>query len=138
LNSGLRVFSRERALAFLHLYPRGFSFTTTITLAFLCNDYTVKYIPIEYRVREGKSKIKPIQDGTNFIGLIVRTVLYFNPLKIFLPISAAMMLAAILIFVYTTLVFGRVMDITVITVTVTAVEIMLFGLLADLIVKRVR
>jgi len=138
LNSGLRVFSRERALEFLHLYPRGFSFTTTITLAFLCSDYTVKYVPIEYGIREGKSKIRPLQDTLNFTGFIVRTILYFNPLKIFMPVSALMLLVAGLVFLYTAFALGRVMDITVITIIVTAVEIALFGLLADLVVKRVR
>ncbi len=138
LNSGLRVFRRGRAIEFLHLYPSGFSFTTTITLAFLSSDYTVEYVPIDYRVRQGKSKINPIQDGFNFTGLIVRTILYFNPLKVFLPFSLLLLLAAFMVFLYTAFMLGRVMDIATITLTVTAVEVLLFGLLADLIVKRVR
>jgi len=138
LNSGLRVFNRERAMEFFHLFPRGFSFTTTITLAFLSSDYTVEYVPIDYCPRKGKSKIRPIQDGLGFALLILRTILYFNPLKVFLPISALMALAALLVFVYTAFMEGRVMDITVITLTIAAVQVALVGLLADLIVKRVR
>jgi len=57
---------------------------------------------------------------------------------VFLPISALMALAALLVFVYTAFMEGRVMDITVITLTIAAVQVALVGLLADLIVKRVR
>jgi glycosyltransferase involved in cell wall biosynthesis len=138
LNSGLRVFDRRMAMEFFHLYPRGFSFTTTITLAFLSSDYSVEYVPIDYCPRKGRSKISPIKDGLGFTLLIVRTILYFNPLKVFLPISALMMLAALALFAYTALVQGRVMDISVVTLSLSAVQVALVGLLADLIVKRAR
>jgi glycosyltransferase involved in cell wall biosynthesis len=138
LNSGLRVFRRDRALEFIHLYPRGFSFTTTITLAFLCNDYTVKYVPIDYRPRRGRSKINPISDGLAFAALIVRTMLYFNPLKVFIPAASLMLLVAASVFSYSAFVLGRVMDITVVTLTLAAVEVALVGLLAELVVKRRR
>jgi glycosyltransferase involved in cell wall biosynthesis len=138
LNSGMRVFRKDAAMEFLHMYPQGFSFTTTITLAFLCNDHTVNYVPIDYHLRTGKSKIRPLQDGLNFIMIIVRTVLYFNPLRIFLPISLAMMAAAAAVFAYTSILMGRVMDITVILLALSSVQIAVFGLLAELIVKRVR
>ncbi|MGD9107982.1 MAG: glycosyltransferase family 2 protein [Gammaproteobacteria bacterium] len=86
LNSGLRVFKKELAKKFHNLICDGFSFTTTITLAFLCNNYRVKYTPIEYFARTGSSKIKPFRDTINFITLIVTTVLYFRPLRIlFIP-----------------------------------------------------
>jgi glycosyltransferase involved in cell wall biosynthesis len=138
LNSGLRVFRRAQAMEFLHLYPRGFSFTTTITLAFLCSDYTVKYVPIEYRPRRGRSKIRPVHDGISFIALIVRTILYFNPLKVFLPLACGIMALSFAVFAYSAFVAHRVMDITVVSLIVTAVEVALVGLLADLVVKRSR
>ena len=88
LNSGMRLMKKDVVLKFQNLLPQNFSFTTTITLAMLCNHYHVKYIPINYAMRvSGKSKIKPFRDILNFIQLIVRTVMYFNPLKIFIPIS---------------------------------------------------
>ncbi|MFH0862930.1 MAG: glycosyltransferase family 2 protein [Candidatus Altiarchaeota archaeon] len=136
LNSGMRVFRREVAMKYLHLYPRGFSFTTTITLAMLCDDYSVKYVPVDYNVRRGKSKIRPLKDGLNFIAIILRTILYFNPLRIFLPISMAIIAAGLLVFAYTSIVLGRVMDITVVTLILSGVQVALFGMLAELIVKR--
>ena len=82
LNSGLRVMKKEVLERFIRILPDGFSFTSTITLSMLTNGYSVKYVPIDYFKREGKSKIKPIQDTLNFIQLIIRIVLYFDPLKI--------------------------------------------------------
>jgi glycosyltransferase involved in cell wall biosynthesis len=85
LNSGLRAFRKRDVEPFMGLLPSGFSFTTTITLAMLCNDMLVKYIPINYEHRKGRSKIKPLQDTYNFILLVLRTVCFFNPLKVFMP-----------------------------------------------------
>jgi hypothetical protein len=87
LNSGLRAFRRELVLAYRPILPQGFSFTTTITLAALTNAHRVDYVPVDYAKRAGKSKIRPIHDTLAFTGLIIRTVLYFNPLKIFCPVA---------------------------------------------------
>ncbi|MFH1403147.1 MAG: glycosyltransferase family 2 protein [Candidatus Altiarchaeota archaeon] len=136
LNSGLRIISREKALEFLELCPSGFSFTTTITLAFLSNDYTVKYVPINYGRRVGESKIRPIRDGMNFMILIIRSIVYFNPLKVFLPVSALLFTASLAVFLYSWVILGRVMDITVTVILMSSVQVALFGLLADMLAKK--
>jgi len=87
LNSGLRVFRRDVALRFVRILSDGFSFTTTITVAMLINDYQVHYEPIDYSHRKGKSKIKPIRDTLRFVQIILRTGIYFAPLRIFMPIA---------------------------------------------------
>ena len=86
LNSGMRVMRRELPLQYFDILPEGFSFTTTITLASLCDGYRVEYIPVDYAQRLGSSKIKPI-DALNFLTLILRTMTYFRPLRIFVPVS---------------------------------------------------
>ncbi|RMF57897.1 MAG: glycosyltransferase family 2 protein [Calditrichaeota bacterium] len=86
LNSGLRVMNKEAVKHFYHILPSGFSFTTTITLAFFSNDLLVHYHPIEYAKRIGKSKIKPT-DAYHFLLLILRTIVFFNPLRVFLPMG---------------------------------------------------
>ncbi len=91
LNSGLRVVRHSMVERFEHLLPSGFSFTTSITLAALCNDRLVHYHPIEYRTRLGASKIKAVH-AFDFLMLILRTVVFFNPLKVFLPIGAVLFL----------------------------------------------
>ena len=93
-NSGLRAMRKDLVLQFEPILPDGFSFTTTITLAALTNGFVVDFVPIEYGKREGKSKIRPIRDTANFFNLIVRTALYFRPLKVFIPIAFALYAAA--------------------------------------------
>ncbi|HIE43399.1 MAG TPA: glycosyltransferase [Candidatus Omnitrophica bacterium] len=139
LNSGLRIFNKKIALRFFSLLPDTFSFTSTITLAFLTNGYSVRYIPIDYYTREGgKSKISPLRDLINFFILIIRMVMYFNPLKIFLPLSLIVILVGLFVLFYTAVVIGRVMDITSIVILLAGIQIAVIGLLADLIVKRIR
>lgn len=136
LNSGLRAFRRESLLPFLGILPSGFSFTTTITLAMHVNDRAVVYLPIDYHARHGKSKIRPVQDTANFAALIIRTILYFRPLKIFLPVSGFLFLLAIAIFVYSWKFTPKIMDASVTITLMTAFQIAMIGLLADLIDKR--
>jgi glycosyltransferase involved in cell wall biosynthesis len=85
LNSGLRVFRRDVVMQYFPILPDQFSWTTTITLALHCDKYAVSYLPIDYRVREGVSKIVP-WDAYNFAILILRTAMLFRPLRIFLPL----------------------------------------------------
>ena len=99
LNSGLRVIRRPLVERFEHLLPSGFSFTTTITLAALCNEALVHYHPIDYRVRQGQSKIRPVH-AFDFLLLILRTVVYFNPLKVFLPLGGAFFVLGLAKFIY--------------------------------------
>jgi glycosyltransferase involved in cell wall biosynthesis len=90
LNSGMRVFRRDIGLRYIDLLPKGFSCVTTITLAFLCNGHSVEYVPIRYAKRAGKSKFHPIKDTYRYITQVARMVTYFEPLKVFLPISLGM------------------------------------------------
>jgi glycosyltransferase involved in cell wall biosynthesis len=84
LNSGLRAFRREIAMQYFHILPDQFSFTTTITLAMLCDKYAVSYVPIDYRQRTGRSKIVP-WDAGSFAILILRAAMLFRPLRVFVP-----------------------------------------------------
>jgi glycosyltransferase involved in cell wall biosynthesis len=138
LNSGLRAFWRETALRFFPILPNGFSLTTTITLAMLSENCRVHFMPIDYHERRGRSKIHPIYDTLNFLQLIVRTVLYFNPLKVFLPLSLLFVVAGVLVGLISKLVFGKLLDTTMIVLIVTGVQILMLGMLADLIDKRSR
>lgn len=88
LNSGLRVFRRDMAMQYFPILPNQFSFTTTITLAMLCDNYAVSYIPIDYHKRKGKSKIVP-WDAGSFAILILRMAMLFRPLRVFIPIALA-------------------------------------------------
>jgi glycosyltransferase involved in cell wall biosynthesis len=99
INSGLRLMRRDLIQKYIHLLPEGFSFTTTITLAAACNAHPVEYIPINYHARLGQSKIRP-RHAYDFTLLILRTIVFFNPLKVFIPIAVFLTLAGLAKFAY--------------------------------------
>ncbi len=135
LNSGLRIFRKELAERFFPLFPDGFSFTITITMAALTNDYRVKFIPVNYYKRTGKSSIRPSRDFFGFLSLIVRMTVYFNPLRVFLPASFFLLVIGVVkagIDVYLHDAFGVGTGLAILT----AFLILCLGLLADLIIRR--
>ena len=138
LNSGFRVMKKAIANKFSRLLPDQFSYTATITLAMFTNGYQVKYIPVDYHVRIGQSKIKPIRDTLNFIQLIVRTVMYFNPLKIFIPLSLVLFFMSVGVFLYSYFFTPKVMDVTTVILFVSAIQVLAIGMVADLIDKRIK
>jgi glycosyltransferase involved in cell wall biosynthesis len=87
LNSGLRAFRREVSLPYLRLLPPGFSCVTTITLSFLSNQHTVDYLPIDYAKRAGTSKFHFVRDAYRYILQVLRMVMYFNPIKVLMPLA---------------------------------------------------
>jgi glycosyltransferase involved in cell wall biosynthesis len=136
LNSGLRIFDRAAALRFFGILPDGFSFTTTITLGMLTNGYLIDYMPIDYHARVGSSKIRPIQDTLNFVQLVVRIALYFKPLKVFVPFSMALFLLALVWAVFSKVALGRLADVTTLVIAMTAIQVFMLGMLAELINQR--
>ena len=136
LNSGMRIFRKDVALSYFNILPSAFSFTITITFAFLSDHFLVKFLPIPYRRREGRSKIRPLRDTLNFAQLLLRTTMYFNPLKVLLPVSFLLLLAAVIIGVYSLLLQGRVMDITVIILAMASLQIAVVAMIADMVQKK--
>jgi glycosyltransferase involved in cell wall biosynthesis len=94
INSGLRVFRKEIVLRYIGTISNGFSFTTTITLAAMLNGYFVKYTPIEYFKRVGKSHVKYVRDSLRSLQIITESILYYNPLKLFLLVAMVLMSVA--------------------------------------------
>ena len=134
LNSGFRVFRKKIAEHYFHILPNGFSFTTTITLAMISDGYQVLYKPIDYYKREGRSKIKPV-DALNFLVFIIRTITYFNPLRVFLPICLTLFGLGITRLCYDIFWLHNLTDSTTL-LFLFALQIGLIGIVADLIVKR--
>jgi len=138
INSGLRVFKKSMYRKYANLLPANFSFTLTITLAAISNYEKIRFIPINYYKRKGISKIRPIYDTLNFFLLIARTVLYFNPLRVFLPMAAIFIFAAALLALYSILVVGKFLDVTVTLLFIFGVQLAALALIADLINRRTR
>lgn len=137
LNSGLRAFRRDFVLLYRPILPQGFSFTTTITLAALTNHHRVDYVSIDYAARAGRSKIRPVRDTLGFLSLIIRTVLYFNPLKVFYPATLVLGVAFLALLAWDLFVERNLGDKTVL-VFVALLQVLTVGLLADLIEKKSR
>ena len=139
LNSGLRAFRRELVMQYRPILPDGFSFTTTITLASLTNGHRVDYVSIDYAQRSGRSKISPIKDTLRFTGLIIRTVLYFNPLKVFYPV-AGLIAAGLAASLYYDLFVEQPPNLgdKSVLLFVALVQVLSIGLIADLIDKKSR
>ena len=136
LNSGLRAFKRRVAEPYLRLLPPGFSCVTTITLAFLSNGHPVKYVPIDYFKRAGRSKFHPFTDAYNYIIQVLRMVMYFNPLRVLMPVALTLLAATFIkagidLAVHDLRVAG-----STVLVGLAAFNIMAIALLADLVVRR--
>jgi len=136
LNSGLRAFKRSVAQPYLRLLPAGFSCVTTITLAFLSNGHQVKYVPIDYFKRAGRSKFHPFTDAYNYLIQVLRMVMYFNPLRVLMPVALTLLAATfakagIDLAVHDLRVTG-----STVLVGLAAFNIMAIALLADLVVRR--
>lgn len=130
LNCGFRIIKKTAILKFLHLVPNGFSFSTTTTLAFITENLNVKFVSIEVKKRIGKSMVKP-KDAFRMLLLILRIILLFSPLKVFLPVSFALFASAFVSGIYDF--FFRPFNLTDITVLlfISSILIFFFGLLAD-------
>ena len=130
LTSGFRVAKAHLFKQFLYLLPNGFSYPTTITMAFLRSGYPVCFEPIVAAKRTGKSHIRPIRDGIRFLVIIFKIATLYSPLKIFLPTSALFFLAGVGNYVYTYMTESRFTNMSMLFLSA-AVIIFLIGLISE-------
>jgi len=135
LNSGLRAFRREVALPYLRLLPPGFSCVTTITIAFLSNQHDVRYVPIEYAKRAGTSKFKFVRDAYRYLLQVLRMVMYFNPLKVLMPLALTLIGLGIAKGIFDLAVHPLRVAVNTVLIFVSGLIIATLALLADLIVR---
>jgi glycosyltransferase involved in cell wall biosynthesis len=135
LNSGMRAFRREVALPYLRLLPPGFSCVTTITLAFLSNNHEIQYMPIEYAQRAGSSKFKFVSDAYRYILQILRMIMYFNPLKVLMPLALTLLGVGALKAVYDVIVHPVHIASDTVLIVITGLIIGSLALLGDLVVR---
>jgi glycosyltransferase involved in cell wall biosynthesis len=133
LNSGFRVARRQIIVDNLALLPDGFSFSTTLTLLLLKAHHEVKYVPVHSEVRRGgKSQVRFLRDGFNTFLLIIRTIMLFDPLRVFVPGSAALVGLGILYSIYDSLTKQRLnIPDGAVLVMIAGVVVFFFGLIAD-------
>lgn len=138
LNTGLKAFKKDMMIPYLWTVPDGFSCVSSMTLAFLCNGHSVKYIPTKYHKRIGKSKFHPIKDTYLYILTVLRLIMYFNPLKVFLPIAFLLLTGGVLKSIYDYIWIIHRLQLSDIVIIISGIVIGLQGLVADLIVAQAR
>lgn len=130
LTSGFRAVRAARFRRFLYLLPNGFSYPTTITMAFFRCGYPVAYVPIHAARRIGRSHLKPWKDGLRFLLIIFKIATLYSPLKLFAPLSALFFLAASLWYVHTFVSIGRFTNMSALLYTASLL-IFLMGLVSE-------
>jgi glycosyltransferase involved in cell wall biosynthesis len=131
LTSGFRAIKSEIAQQFLYLLPNSYSYPATLTLAVLRTGRTLKYVPINVKVRKaGKSNISIFKDGVRFFMIIVKICTLFSPFRIFLPVSFSIFCLGLCYYMYTFLVWGRFTNMSALLFT-TSIIIFMMGLISE-------
>ncbi len=130
LTSGFRVVRASLFKEFLYLLPNGFSYPTTITMAFLRSGYPVCFEPIKAADRKGNSHIRPIRDGVRFLVIIFKVATLYSPLKVFLPVSGLFFATGCGYYMYTYITAGRFTNMSMLVFSA-AVIIFLIGLISE-------
>ncbi len=130
LTSGFRAVRAEKFKQFLYLLPNGFSYPTTITMAFLRSGYSITFESITAAKRVGKSHIRPIRDGVRFLIIIFKIATLYSPLKIFLPASGLFFTTGLGYYAYTFFTSGRFTNMSLLLFSA-AVIIFLIGLISE-------
>jgi hypothetical protein len=130
LTSGFRVARADKFKQFLYLLPNGFSYPTTITMAFLRSGYPITFEPIAAAKRVGKSHIRPIRDGVRFLVIIFKVATLYSPLKVFLPASFLFFATGAGYYAFTYFTAGRFTNMSLLMFSA-AVIIFLIGLISE-------
>ncbi|WP_425507944.1 glycosyltransferase family 2 protein [Tahibacter caeni] len=130
LTSGFRAVRAEKFREFLHLLPNGFSYPTTITMAFFRSAYAIAYEPIAVGKRTGKSHIRPLRDGIRFLLIIFKIATLYSPLKLFLPVSMAFFGLGFSYYAYTFFTMHRFTNMSALLFSA-AVIVFLIGLVSE-------
>jgi glycosyltransferase involved in cell wall biosynthesis len=130
LTSGFRAVRADKFREFLHLLPNGFSYPTTITMAFFRSAYPVAYVPIPVAKRIGKSHIRPLRDGLRFLLIIFKIATLYSPLKLFAPTGAAFFILGLGYYGYTFATQGRFTNMSALLFSASVI-IFLIGLISE-------
>jgi glycosyltransferase involved in cell wall biosynthesis len=138
LNSGLRAFRRDVAMQYIHHLPTGFSCVTTLTMSFLGNGYSVKFVPIDYFPRAGRSKFHWWRDTKRYVLQVIRMVLSYSPLRVFLPVGLVLLGLGTGKLIYDWIERDFALAGNTMLILFAGVQTIAVGLLADLVVRATR
>lgn len=132
LNSGLRILRKDILMKYIHLMPKGFSFSTTSTFAFLKSNRNVKYLRITVKKRAGTSIVRQWKHGPQTLMLMLRLTVLFEPLKVFLSVAAFLFLLSLTSLTIDLVVSGaKGIGDTTVMLSISTLLVFMFGLLCD-------
>ena len=134
LNSGLRAFRRSVVLRYLHLFPDGFSASSTSTLVMMKRRYKIGYVDITAQTRVGKSTVKIFHDGIRTLHLLIRILILFDAFYFFSFIAFLIMLMSIVYGLYVALTLGIGVPVLAATGFISGLMTFFMGLICDQIV----
>ena len=130
LTSGFRVLRADLAKGFAYLLPNTFSYPSTLTLSLFRAGYSVGFVDVKVRPRQGKSHIRIVRDGCRFLLIIMRIATFFAPLRVFMPLSLGMAGLGIVWYLVTLLTAGRFTNMSALLLT-QATVIFVLGLVSE-------
>ena len=130
LTSGFRAVRAAKFRRFLYLLPNRFSYPTTSTMAFFRSGYSVAYVPVRMRPREGQSHIRLWRDGVRFLIIILKIGALFSPMRLFLPVSSSLFVTGLCYYAYTYTTAGRFTNMSAL-LFVAAILTFLIGIVAE-------
>lgn len=130
LTSGFRIVRGDLFRRLLYLLPNGFSYPTTITMAFLRSGYPIAFVPIKARKRIGRSHIRPVRDSVRFLIIIFKITTLYAPLKVFLPVSGLFFATGLGYYAYTYFTMGRFTNMSLLVFSASVI-IFLIGLVSE-------
>lgn len=126
-NSGLRLFRRELVESLRGDLCRGFSFTTSLTLASILGGWVVVFRPVVYGRRTGRSHVR-LHDFLRTLQYLFQLIAVYNPLKLYLPLVLTSALLTVLALGYALLLDRAVGGIS--AVVLSATTLVLIGISA--------
>ena len=135
LNSGFRAFRREQGVRYLHQLPNGFSCVTTMTMSFLSDGLSVGYVDIPYAARQGESKFHWYRDTRKYLLQVVRMMLSYEPLRVFMPVGLALLFFGLGKVGFDVITKDWRIATNTLLILFAAFQVISIGLLADLVVR---
>lgn len=133
INSGLRIFSKQKVMPMLSRLCNTFSFTTSMTLGFMMSGFFVKYIEIPYHQRNGKTKVKLVKDSLRTLQYILQAINYYNPIKLFMLFTGFCLLLSCWFFIFGLTTHLKTFFYFGVGTALCGLMVLCFGLLADLL-----
>lgn len=135
VNSGMRLVKKDKVKEFLGKLTDKFSITTTLTILMQREGFSIVEVPIRLKRKMKGNKLKLLKDGLTFPIMALQMAMYYAPLKVYSPIGIFLLVLSVIKIIYELITGFDVTDSSIL-LFLSGIQVLFFGLLGDLIVKR--